>query len=28
MSHQYVIYNFHAQIQGTGSQNQVTVNKC
>jgi len=25
MSNQYIIYNFHAKIQGTRSQSEVTV---
>jgi len=26
MSNQQIIYNFHAEIQGTGSQSEVAVN--
>jgi len=26
MSHRYIFYNFHAEIQRTGSRSEVTVN--
>jgi len=28
MSNQYFIYNFGAEIQGIGNQNEVKVNSC
>jgi len=28
MSKQYIIYNFRAEILGTGSRSEVTVNIC
>jgi len=28
MSNQYVIYNFRAEIHGTGSGSKVTINNC
>jgi len=28
MSNQYIVYNFHAETQGTGSRSEVTINNC
>ena len=28
MSNQYIIYNFRAEIQGTGSRSEVAINNC